>query len=692
MAFRKGYKFHGVHYNTPGVYSFVESNMIDVKTEGAKNIAIIGNAKGGVPRSLMVLDDPEIAKEVIKGGELLTAMLKAYDPVTDTKQGMELGGADLIFAIRTNDATKGQTAVYQSKEEEGKIGKVVSTLHPSTTGKLTTAGAFTGTDNKTFKVVITSDGTNDIANCTYRYFVVGGAESEADIKLDSTENTTNKVLEDGVTISFEAGNYTKGDTFLIPCTAAVTVNEYVYTVESKDWGAECNLISHKLDAGEVDGTKMFTVHDAKTDAYEVFEDVGGAFSIQYTGTQAYAAITIVSDGKGNAIKLQTHIGTNETNAIVDIDVDLTTEQFRSVKQLALYLASFENYDVDVVPTVNTELTVNDLDFAEKVSIKDVYPVTAVLRDLEKTTLYQSRLVEVKAINREVNSYNDYDFVQLLGGSEGLDPKTYVPFLDEIAKYDIDYIVPLTDDMAIIAECREHCIEMSERKGKERRLVCGAGNGLSALQAISNARKLAHGRVQYVGTGFYDRNQKLYPAYIAAAMHAGRAAFLGVESATNDTYNILKPEKTFEGRDRREMIDNGVIFFDEEVSDINYKLFYPKLVWDYTTYTDVNDTLQVERSTGAIADQLSKDTRKRLDKILIGKLTPTGVLETARNAVLTILKDYQKRGIIVAYRNLTAKKVRDRVYFRCEIAPATPTNFTFVDFLFYDQAIELETIE
>lgn len=690
MAFRKGYKFHGVHYNTPGVYSFVKSDMVDVKKDGAKNIAILGKAKGGIPKNIMVIDDPEIAKEVVKGGPLLTAMLKAYDPVIDTKQGVELGGADQIFVIRTNDATKAKTPVYQSREVEAKIGKVVSTLHPSTTGEVTTSGAFSGEENKTFKIVITSEGTKDIAEAKYKVYAAG-EEVGAEYTLDSTENTTDKELGDGAKVSFKAGKYTNGDTFLIPCTKAVTVYEYVYTIESKDWGEECNFISHKLDDGEVLGTKTLTIYGAKSDTYEVFENVGGAFDIRYKGNQQYAAMSIVSDGKGNAIKLQTYIGADEENAIVDLDIDLDQEQFKSVKQLALYIASYENYEINTVATVNSDLNVNDLDVLEKVSIKEQCGITAVLRDLEKTTAYQSRFVEIKASNREVVNYENYDFVQLLGGSEGQEAQSYIPFLDEIAKYDIDYIVPLTDDMSIIAECREHVIEMSERKGKERRLVCGAGNGLSALQAIKNARTLAHGRVQYFGVGHYDFDKKLYPAYITAAMHAGRAAFLGVESATNDTYKMLKPERTFEGRDRREMIDNGVMFFDEEVSDHNHKLFYPKLVWDYTTYTDKNDTLQVERSTGAIADQLSKDTRKRLDKILTGKLTPTGVLETARNAVLSILKDYQRKGIIVAYRNLEAKKERDKVYFRCEIAPATPTNFTFVDFLFYDQAIELDTI-
>ena len=126
MAYRKGYRFHNNHYNTPGVYSFVESRMKDYKEDGAKNIAFIGESRGGIPHELMLIDDPEQAKELLKGGDLLTACLKAYDPVADTKIGVELGGADLIFAIRSNAAKKAKSVVNQNKEVEATVGEVVS--------------------------------------------------------------------------------------------------------------------------------------------------------------------------------------------------------------------------------------------------------------------------------------------------------------------------------------------------------------------------------------------------------------------------------------------------------------------------------------------------------------------------------------------------------------------------------------
>lgn len=692
MAYRKGYRFHNNHYNTPGVYSFVESRMKDYKEDGAKNIAFIGESRGGIPHELMLIDDPEQAKELLKGGDLLTACLKAYDPVADTKIGVELGGADLIFAIRSNAAKKAQSVVNQNKEVEATVGEVVSSTHKLTTGVITIDGQYTGEENKTFKITVEADGTQDMHDCFVYVEVLG--ENQEPVKIDpSIDQKEQLPLGDGLTFHMSVGKYTNGDTFYIPCTAKVTELEYVFTMESADYGEDCNLITHALEEGTEPGTKALTVKNNLTDEVEFFDNIGATFSIQYTGAENYAAISITPDGKGNAIKLQTFIGDNEETAIKDLDIDLNPVEIRSIKQLANTIRYYENYEVRESKLISPDLSVEDLDFATKENIKEEYQLTAVLRDLQKTTKYQSKHVEVTLINREVSNYNDYDERSLIGGSEGLPVTSYEKFLDLISEYDIDYVVPLTDDMHIIAECREHVIEMSEKMGKERRLVCGAGNGLSARQAINNAKRLSHPRVQYVGTGFYDLdkfgNAHLYPAYILAAQHAGRAAFLGVESATADVYNMLEPERTFEGSERTDVINNGVLFFNKVNYHVNNKKFYAKLNQDYTTFTDENDPLYVERSTGAIADQLSKEVRRELDKMLTGKLTPTGTLESARNKIISILQDYEKRGIILGYGVVNVKKVRDKTHIEFEVAPTQVNNYTFIDLVFTNQDIILD---
>lgn len=696
MAYRKGYNFHEHFVNTPGVYSKVKSDMRLKKYNGALNIAIMGPSLGGKPGEIIWLNDAQDARDILKGGDLLDACIKAYDPVRSTKVGVAIGGANSIAAIRTNSATKGVSSIYQNKNEEAKIGEVVSTQHPNSSGKLTATGTYTGTENATYKVVITSDGTNELSKCTYNYGLANEEAfiSENDLALSETGNVTNKVIGEGVTITFGAGNYTKGDTFLIPCTAPVTTSEFVFTIESKDYGKTMNNIQHKVDDGAIEGTKKLTVYDTASDYFEIHDNMGGTFAIKYEGAQQYAALSITSNGKGDAIKLQTKIGANAEAAIVDLDISLNKEHFRTLKILAEHINSFENYKCEMVNTVNLELSVHDLDFVVDQNIKEEYNVTAVLRDFLKSTKYLSKYVQVNIINREVANFQNYPFTALTGGSEGKNATSYANFLDLISQFDIDYIVPLTEDMTIIAECRQHCIDMSGKAGKERRLVAGASNGVPAGFAVQRAKSIAHDRVQYVGTGFWDYDLegelRLFPAYVAAAMVAGRAAFLKWESATSDVFNMVKPEFTYgEGIERKELIDNGVLFFDETVSDLNHKQFSAKLVWDYTTFTDYDDPLLVERSTGAIADHLVKTVRRELDAILTGKLTPTNVLESAKNRTLSVLKDYIKRGIILAYKDVAIKKVRDKTMIEFSVAPTQVNNFTFIDVKFVSEDILLD---
>ena len=82
MAYRKGYNFHEHFVNTPGVYSQVKSDMRLKKYNGALNIAIMGPSLGGKPGETIWLNDDQDARDILKGGDLLDACIKAYDPVS----------------------------------------------------------------------------------------------------------------------------------------------------------------------------------------------------------------------------------------------------------------------------------------------------------------------------------------------------------------------------------------------------------------------------------------------------------------------------------------------------------------------------------------------------------------------------------------------------------------------------------
>ena len=687
MSSTKGVYFNGKLLTIPGAYSSVESSMTSTKTGGgAKIMAILGECTGGEPGTVQFFTEPSVAKKVLKSGELLKAMQKAWNPVSKTKEGVSLGGANVIAAIRTNKATKGESVIHQSTQVEATIGTVISSVNGATTGTVTSGGEFTGKSNKTIKIVITSSGTNALDKCTYNWCL---ADEGVYTLVEDAKLTTGAItLIDGVTATFSEGNYTLGDVFFIPCTAAVTPGEFVFKIQSKDWGADASNIQHKISDGTLAGTKKLTLYDVKNDSYEIYDNLGKVFSIKYTGEQKYSAISIISDGSGNAIKLQTYIGADKDSAIVDLDLDLSTKTYKNIAGLLRTLSGYEDYAI-AAQHFNPELSVSDLDFMDKVDITSETDITAVLPDMKKSVSLRSQLCEVVIINREIAKFDNYDYTTLIGGSEGRSPLSWASFYDMLSRYDISYITPLTDDLSILAECLEHVDYMSGNMGKERRMICGAGNRVSVDAAATHAKKFSGDRCQYVYPGMYDLNDsgemELYPAYILAAQHAGRASFLpDGEAATHDHYKMGAIETELEPDEITKLLNAGVVTFELVISGSAYNTSSVRLVQDLTTYTNDTNPLYCERAIGITADTLNKDIRKDLDELLAGKRTSTAILTTARNRVLSILQNRKRDEIIVAYKDVIVYKENGAVWVEYSVAPAEPTNFVLIKSHFYSE--------
>lgn len=724
MKVTKGVYFNGSLLTLPGAYSAMESSMTSTKSgNNAKMVALIGECTGGIPGEVLFLPEPSIAKSVLKSGDLLKAAQKAWNPVSKTKEGVSLGGANVIAVIRSNQATKGSSEVLQSytiPAVPGKpavpgtpaipavpsaIGAVTPNIGADTTGSLITSGTYIGSDDITITVTITSDSVQPLADATFNWKT--DQDTDYRMEVDGSCTTSSIALLSGVSIQFADGDYSKGDTFVFSCTHAVpevpaipeipavpeipekVVTKTAFKVQSKDWGADANKIYHKLLDGTAPKTKKFVIFDSKADSYETYDNVGAMFYLRYTGGLSYADVSIIHDETGKSIRLQTHVGNSKEDAILDIDVELDRSVYRTVKAFATYLSGYENYEVSVFPSYNPELTVNDMDHMEQVSLisDESIPITGILPDLQKSVAFQSQLCEITDCNRSITEFQNYDFVALQGGSEGESPMSWASYFDKLSAYDIPYIVPLTEDMSILAECLEHVEHMSGDMGRERRMVCGRGNGITLQTAINDAQRLASDRCQYVYPGMYDTDDfgevKLYPAYILAAQHAGRAAFLpDGEATTHDTYKIAAIEKELEPAEITQLLNAGVVTFEFLIAENNYSASSVRCVQDITTYTQSLDPLYVERAIGITADNLNKDIRKTLEHLLVGKRTTTATLTSARNHVISILKQRVKDDIITAYKDVIIYKKEGAIYVEYSVAPAEPTNFVLVVSHFY----------
>ena len=698
--------FNGKTFTNPGIYSAIDSAMTYSKTsENARIIALIGECTGGAPDTVHFFSNPAVAKKVLKSGELLKACNKAWNPVTRTKEGLQLGGADIIACIRANKATRAQKNIYASESSPAVINDIIEMVSSETTGTMVVTGDYTGTENATYVVEITNGGTYTEAatgeetttDVTFNYYMASRV-GEYINKKDTPASEELLIPDTGLTVSFTQGVYTTGDTFTVSVFAAVNTETPMYAFVSKDYGKDNNKLQVKIEDGSLDKSKKITIYNVKTDSYEVFDNLGFAFRIVYTGTENYAAISIITDGNGNAVKLQTYIGEDKANAVVDLDVDLDKSAFKTIRALVKYLQGFDNYNVIYDTYCNTFCSVNSLDCVANANIKgESFVVTQMLSDIQAKLENDSTFVTVEIYNKENAKVENMPFITLAGGTEGRVPASWVEYFDMLSKYDIQYVVPLTSDDYILAECVEHVKEMSETFGLERRAVCGTDNGKTVSEAITIAQNLADGRCQFVYPGFYDLNERgeteLYPTYILAAQHAGRCSFLpDGETTTHDVYRMAAIEKELEPEEIAQLLNAGVVTFEFKISNSVYDESYVQCVQDITT-SQADDILEVERAVGVTADNINKAIRKAVENLTIGRKTVVGTLQTVRNTVISVLeKKRDKEEVIVAFKDVNVYTEGGAMYIEYACAPAQPTNFAFITGHFYSENLMLSDTE
>ena len=111
--------FNGEQITLPGAYSAIDTSGMITKAsdETTKTIAFVGECTGGQPETVMFFTSPISAAKTLKSGDLLKACEKAWDPVSKTKYGVTLGGANLIACIRTNRATQSKYIVKPKRNE-----------------------------------------------------------------------------------------------------------------------------------------------------------------------------------------------------------------------------------------------------------------------------------------------------------------------------------------------------------------------------------------------------------------------------------------------------------------------------------------------------------------------------------------------------------------------------------------------
>lgn len=107
-----GYFFAGRLWETPATMSVVDDSAMANQNLSVGNVvALIGRSAGGKPHTPLRFGSPEEAKATLRDGELLTAVLKAFDPSAQT------GGPALVVALRVNPAVQAGLQLLDASQD-----------------------------------------------------------------------------------------------------------------------------------------------------------------------------------------------------------------------------------------------------------------------------------------------------------------------------------------------------------------------------------------------------------------------------------------------------------------------------------------------------------------------------------------------------------------------------------------------
>lgn len=551
--------FNGRLWISPATMSAVnDSAMANQNLSVGNLVALIGRSAGGKPNTALRFGSPEEAKATLISGELLDAVLKAFDPSAQT------GGPATVIAVRVNPAIQ---------------------------------SSLTLTDSNTFPVI---------------------------------------------------------------------------SLVSTDYGLFTNQVKIKIESGSTSGKKVTTQFG--DDYYSKDNIARNAFSIQYTGAQSTAAMTV----DNTTVTLQAPTG----NVVATIDLNA----YPTVQQLVDRINAVTDFTSNVLDGSGATASLNGLD---SVTLQDVktapYTATANLQAIVDwiNSTSEGFVTATRAVSAGLVPAN-IPFTYLTGGSDGVVTNTeWSDAYATLQTVDVQLVTPISSDPAIHAMNDTHCAFMSNVARMERRGIVGTASGTTDAAAITAAKALNSDRTALCHIGFYDYDASgkltLYPPYILAAMIAG--AFSGVNPGTPLTNKTLKVRGL--ERDLRNPTDTDVLIPGGVLCVENTTNGY-KVVKSISTWLVNANYNRVEMSVGIAIDFAVRNIRNALDALRGEKATPINLARAVSITETTCRKLAQPEpagpGVLVgdaqspAYKNITATLEGDVLAVSLQISPVLPINY------------------
>jgi hypothetical protein len=510
--------------------------------------------------------------------------------------------------------------------------------------------------------------------------LVFGNPSDAEAALISGELLT------AVQNAFDPSNETDGPAQVIAIRvnpavqSALTLKDAgtnnVINLVSTDYGQYTNQIKVTIAAGSTTGVRITT--QLGNSFYTQDNIARSPFSIQYTGGQATASMTITD----TSLTLFAPNGTQVAQALF--------ASYTTYAQLVDFLNTIAGFSANVLNECNNLPTAAALDHVTTVDVKTaLYTATANLQavidwfnGLSEPLLTATRVANAGA------APNTLPATYLSGGSDGVITNTqWSNAFTTLQGLDAQWIVPVSGDQSIVAMADAHVQFMSTVGKKERRAICGTTLGTSDATAISDAKALDSDRTSLLHIGYYNYDANgtltLYSPYLTAALVAGGFSGLGPGTPmTNKALAVRGFERYLKNpTDTDALLDGGVM--PVEQADKGFIV-----TQSISTWLINSSFYRREQSCGAAGDYTSRNLRQALD-VLRGSKSDPNLLARAISITHTTCTELAKPeplgpGVLVGdansppFQNITAKVVGDALYVTVQASLVIPNNYILIE--------------
>lgn len=462
------------------------------------------------------------------------------------------------------------------------------------------------------------------------------------------------------------------------------------SITSKSYSVEANNIQTSLVKNTLNDTYNLSVNFDLDGHYKTYTNLGKIAGIYYTGSQAYAEVSIETDKNvgdekhtGFATKLVLKAGADKDSASLVHEFPLAQGQYGKVNKLISDINSIAGFSANYFYSGNKNIETKYLDGIEaqeisKDSTKPTY-LTSLGGDIVLSLANEADEAISAEYDPSLGEPEPYELANLTGGtSSELPPTSWIKEFRNLATVPAYYLVPLTDDISIQQETSAFCADRN-READPRAVIVGGGyndtldysiNRASnlksldvrvAVNAISGYRLMNNGTVQHL------------PAYLIAAQMGGLATGLDLgESITYKPLNLSDIDQKFTADELDRLDENGVIAV-EYVRNRASQMF--RVTNDITTARALGSKApeRTELGAGEAIDFLVVNLRAEIEDKFIGTSTSLTSAADIKTCIISFLQQEQNTGIIQDYNEADIHVVvngeRVDVQITCQLSRA-----------------------